>query len=192
MTPERGAERCGLGVAQGGELGGGIRHRAVVLAQLGRLPAPVHARGVASVRQRLGDRRHRVVRLSRQVRDELGGALLGEGRDACVALRGVHEAQRLQGERVVRRAELGPPGRRDAVDERWSPATSGGRRPEGGSIARDDEARLGKARQDAADPRWGDAEPVRQLGSRRRPLLEEAARDTLRTHTGDFHNTIVA
>ena len=169
---EQAREGVGLGLAEGGELGGGVLHRAVALAEL---DAGQAARtdgsgggGEAVLAERLDEGGGACGRVGARVGEPNGIPLL-ERRDAAArevgdgprAGGGLEEAQHLDGERVVVGLEGAVSGVGDDVGAgRAAAAAAGGR----GHVLLDG-ALLDEHVEVAADGGGGQVEVATQLGS---------------------------
>ncbi len=127
VRAEQSGEHLGLRLAQLGELGGDVRNRAVVLAQL--LPVPprraIDGGGKAVDRQCLRERTRLVLRRGRRHRGlipllEVGQPAARELHDGVLAADHCELSHRLDGEVVVGLRERSPAGLGQGEDLGWS------------------------------------------------------------------------
>ena len=207
VTADQPADRLCFNLAEHREFLGDVLDRAVVLADLDAERGVVHGRGVAVVGERLGERSGALV--ERQRRDPLGVPRLpGSHPAACEVLdRGVagglaEVAQGVDGDLVVRRRAGCVTGVGELKRLAGRPRP---RRPVLALLAGDDDAVGERGVEMAADAGGRQAEPLGELGDRRRAVLEQRADDSIagtavgtrpapRSIAGarGFHNVIIA
>lgn len=197
MAAEDGAERIGLGIAQGGELYGRVDDRAGVLADLHDrtlVGGSLHDGRVARLGQCLGDHRGcegDIARGDRPCGHQPVGSLAGKGVHPRLSLSSLDESQGLKCQAVIALAQRCPAFGREAVYLAGTSATANWcgteRRPIGGT----DEAVLAERGKGSPDSSGCLVQALGKVRGSGRPVKEQAGKPLSRL-TGEFHNASVA
>ena len=197
MCAEESLERVGLGIAQLGELGRDMAHRAVVLAELRPALGVVRNGGISVVGEAIGERVESIewrhgIQGGLVARHHLVGALLRESAQGIVAPMRAEISQGADREVVVCDIEYVTAIVGEGEHPRGAPAAARRRGTEGAALSPRDQA-LGDERVQVPPHHGGAAaQRARKLGGSRRSALEERACHPLSTRPREFHTHSVS
>lgn len=197
MATKDGAERIGLGVAQGGEFNGGIDDRAGVLANLHDRPLVgwgLDGGCVAGLGQSLGDHwrgKGDIARGDCPRGHQPIGSLAGEGVHARLSLRSLDESKGFKCQAVVALAQGCSSLGGEAVNLARTAATAGWGGPERRPVGGTDQAVLRERGKGAANAGRSLVQAFGELRGGGRSVEEQAGKPLSRL-SREFHNASVA